>query len=116
MGEMSEIAPILRRYDADMGRFLLRILTARVLDGGAFEKLDADSREIARRLKEQPLIPKSVLHEMRTAVKILRAESAYMPNEQQAMNDMADKLEMTFDLILLGEDHGDRTPGIPRIL
>lgn len=28
----------------------------------------------------------------------------------------AEAIEMTFDLILRGESHGDRQPGIPRII
>jgi hypothetical protein len=57
-----------------------------------------------------------VLNAMRVAVKILEAEAPYMPEKQGAMLDMAAKLEMTFDLILLGEDHSDRIPGVPRII
>lgn len=116
MAEMTEIMPIFERYQEELGRFLLQIQTVRVLDHGASERLESDSRELARLLKNQPSVPKSVLREMRAAIKILRAEAPYMPSEQRAMNDMADRLEMTFDLILLGEDHGDRTLGVPRIL
>lgn len=108
--------PIFDRYKEELGRFLLQIQTARVLDASSFARLEADGREIAWQLRGQPLIPKSVLHEMRTAMKILRAEAPYMPSDQRAMNDMADRLEMIFDLILVGEDHSDRTPGVPRIL
>lgn len=116
MAEMTEIMPIFERYQEELGRFLLQIQTVRVLDHGASERLESDCRELARLLKNQPSVPKSLLREMRAAMKILRAEAPYMPSEQRAMNDMADRLEMTFDLILLGEDHGDRTPGVPRIL
>ncbi|MBP7000726.1 hypothetical protein [Amaricoccus sp.] len=116
MAEMTEIMPIFERYQEELGRFLLQIQTVRVLDHSASERLEFDSHELARLLKNQPSVPKSVLREMRTAMKILRAEAPYLPNEEDAMHDMADRLEMTFDLILLGEDHGDRTPGVPRIL
>jgi hypothetical protein len=116
MAEMSEIMPIFERYQEELGRFLLQIQTVRMVDVDAFQRLEADGRELARLLKNQPSVPKSVLREMRGGMKILRAEAPYMPSEQRAMNDMADRLEMAFDLILLGEDHGDRTPGVPRIL
>jgi hypothetical protein len=116
MAEMSEITPIFERYQEELGRFLLQIQTVRALDASAFERLESDGQELARLLKNQLSVPKSVLREMRAAMKILRAEAPYMPSEQRAMNDMADRLEMTFDLILLDEDHSDRTPGVPRIL
>ena len=116
MAVMIEVMPIFERYQEELGRFLLQIQTVRVLDHSASERLESDSQELARLLKDQPLVPKSVLREMRTAVKILRAEAPYMPSEQCTINDLADRLEMTFDLILLGEDHGDRRPGVPRVL
>lgn len=116
MAEMTEIMPIFERYQEELGRFLSQIQTVRVLDHSASDRLESDVRELARLLKNQPSVPKSVLCEMRAAMKILRAEAPYMPSEQRAMNDIADRLEMTFDLILLDEDHGDRTPGVPRIL
>lgn len=116
MAEMNEIAPVFDRYQEELGYFLLQIQTVHVLDVSAFERLEADSRELARLLKTEPSVPKSVLREMRATMKVLRAEAPYMPNEEHTMNDMADRLEMTFDLILLGEDHSNRIPGVPRIL
>lgn len=116
MAEIDEIEPVFSRFQEEVGRFLLQIMTVRVLDADAFLRLEADSRELARRLKALPALPRSVLRELRAVMKTLRSEAEYMPNEQHAMNDMADKLEMTFDLILLGEDHSDRTPGVPRII
>ncbi|PDT35080.1 hypothetical protein CO671_18080 [Rhizobium sp. M10] len=116
MAEMSEVMATFERYKEEAGRFLLQVQTVRVLDFDAFDRLEAHGQEIARRLKGHSSVPKSVLHEMRVAAKILRAEALYMSTEQRAMNDMADRLEMTFDLILLDEDHSDRPPGIPRSL
>lgn len=113
---MTETDTIFERFKDELGGFLLKVQTTRVLDAEAFERLNADSRKLAQELKNQPLVPKSVLNEMRVATKILRAEAVYMRDEQDVMLDMANKLEMTFDLILLGEDHSDRSPGVPRII
>lgn len=113
---MTENHTFFQAFTLELNDFLGKIQLGRRFDVAAFERLDEDSQTIAKLLKSQLLVPKSVLNEMRMAMKILRAEAPYMPSEQRAMNDMADRLEMTFDLILLGEDHGDRTPGVPRIL
>ena len=37
-------------------------------------------------------------------------------SEEQALHAMAARLEMTFALILKGESHGDRVPGVPRVI
>jgi hypothetical protein len=113
---MTDTETIFERFKDELGGFLLKVQTTRVLDVEAFEQLNADSRKLAQELKDRPLVPKSVLNEMRVAIKILRAEAAYMREEQGVMLEMASKLEMTFDLILLGEDHFDRSPGVPRII
>lgn len=112
---MTDAETIFERFKDELGGFLLKVQTTRVVDAEAFERLNADSRKLAQELRNQPLVPKSVLNEMRVATKILRAEAAYMRDEQGVMLDMANKLEMTFDLILLGEDHSDRSP-VPRII
>jgi hypothetical protein len=49
-------------------------------------------------------------------VRILRAESKYLKEYSPLIEVMADKIDMTFDLILLGESHDDRQPGEPRII
>lgn len=113
---MTETETVLDHLKEELGAFLLKVQTVRALDVKAFERIDADSRKLARGLKNQALVPKSLLNEMRVATKVLRAEAAYMHKEQGAMLDMASKLEMTFDLILLGEDHSDRSAGVPRII
>lgn len=113
---MTDAEMIFERFKEELGGFLLKIQTIRVLDAEAFERLNADCRKLAQELKNQPLVPKSMLNEIRVATKILRAEAAYVSGERDVIIDMADKLEMTFDLILLGEDHSDRTPGVPRII
>lgn len=116
MAAMTETMPIFEHYQEELSHFLSQIQTVHVLDHSVSERLESASQELARLIKDQPLIPKSVLWQMRAAMKILRAEAPYMPSKQRAMNDMADRLEMTFDLILLGEDHGDRRPDAPRNL
>lgn len=116
MAAMTDIEMIFEHLKEELGAFLLKIQTVRVVDVEAFERIDSDTRKLAQELKNQALVPKVMLNELRTATKILQAEAPHMRAEQGAMLDMAGKLEMTFDLILLGEDHRDRIPGVPRII
>ena len=116
MAAMTDAEMSFERFKDELDAFLWKVQGARILDAEAFERLNADSHKLAAELKSWPLLPKSVLNEIRAATKILRAEAEHMPEEQDAMLDMAAKLEMTFDLILMGEDHSDRSPGVPRII
>jgi hypothetical protein len=112
---MSEFDELQHCFKADLGHFLLAILTVRVVDVAGFEKVDGEAAELARFLKGQSLVPKSLLKELRWAIKCLRAEASYV-GESGQLHEMANRLEMTFDLILVGESREDRAPGVPRII
>lgn len=116
MAMMYDSGVTFERFKKELGNFLLQIQTARTLDVQGFERLDVDCKKLAYELKSQPFVPKAVLWEIRAAAKIMRAESKYIEKERDVINGMADRLEWTFDLILLGESHDDRTPGVPRIV
>jgi len=104
-----------KRFKENLGRFLVAVQTERVVSQVAFADINNDAVQIARVLKLYPDISKSLLNAWRTGIKVLRAEAPYVPEEAQAMTEMADKLEMTFDLVLMGESPEDRVPGVPRI-
>jgi hypothetical protein len=104
------------RFKSDLGEFLRAIQTVRVVDLAAFQRVDREAAELAKGLKGQALVPRSLLNELRVATKILRAEVPYVEGGRNDLASMADKLEMTFDLILKGESPEDRVPGVPRII
>jgi len=116
MPMMYDSGATFERLKREIGNFLLQIQTARTLDVEGFERLDVDCKKLAYELKSQPFVPKAILWEIRAAINIMRAESKYMERERDVITGMADRLEWTFDLILLGESHDDRTPGVPRIV
>jgi hypothetical protein len=113
---VSEFENLQRRFKEDLGHFLLAIQTVRVVDVAAFQRVDVAAAELARLLKGQSLVPKSLLKDLRMAIKALRAEAPYVESSSGRLVEMADRLEMTFDLILIGESHEDRIPGVPRIV
>lgn len=113
---MSDPDELQHRLKNDLGRFLRDVQTLRVVDAATFLKVDGGAAELARAFKGQSHVPKSILNELRTATKLLRAEAPYIEGESSRLVEMADKLEMTFDLILKGESPEDRVPGVPRIV
>jgi hypothetical protein len=99
-----------------IGKFLLSIQIDRTVDFPAFQEVDAQAKLLARLLKSQEYVSKSVLNELHMTTKVLRAEASHIKGEEKSLIKMAEQLGMTFDLILLGECQEDRIPGVPRII
>jgi hypothetical protein len=113
---MSDLETAQERFKAELGHFLVAIQTVRVVDAAASKRIEHEAEELARLLKGHLLVSKALLNELRVATKVLRAEAPYVEGGRNSLVAMADKLEMTLDLILKGECHDDRVPGVPRIL
>ena len=113
---MSDLCKLQDQFKTNLGQLFQAIQTFREVDLTLFHRIAREAEELARILEGQPLVPKSLLNELRTAVKILRAEAPYIKGENNQLIAMANRLEVTFDLILKGECHEDRVPGVPRII
>jgi hypothetical protein len=113
---MADLQAVAARFVDQSGKFLLAIQTIKVVDAEAFARLKADAKAIAIALKDKPLVPKKLLWEIRAMAKILRAEAPYINKGHNDLNSMADEFEMTLDLILLGDTHENRQPGVPRVI
>lgn len=113
---MNEIELINQSLKEKIGVFLFGLQTEKKFSEMSFGEIDKLSEEIAFHLRYKPEVPKSLLNELRTFIKVLRAEAPYMKDKSSVVNKMADKIEMTFDLILCGETSDDRRPGVPRII
>jgi hypothetical protein len=111
---MNELEVMEIQIKESVGRFLLDLQSSKFVNESEFENIDRLSREIARQLKADALVPKSVLNELYKFVKVVRAEVPYI-KEPSDVKKKADAIEMTFDLILRGESHGDRQPGVLRV-
>jgi hypothetical protein len=107
---------LFRQFQESLGKFLITIQTVRTVDVAAFREVHREASELARVLKAQPLLPKSLLNELRVATKILRAEAPYLEGARNDVEVMADELETTFVLILKGVGPEDRRIGVPRIV
>ena len=102
-------------FSQEIGEFIYKIQTARKLDANQFRRAEIALTSIAEALRHTTLLPKSLLNELRTAIRILRAENDHFEDRHQ-LGQLADKLEHLFDLILMGETPADRVPGKPRII
>lgn len=110
---ISTTGPRIRDAVSDL---LVPLQTARVLKREAFEELAAAIKILARQLKGHEVVPKSLLNEIYRAMQVLRNEAPYFKGEAAILENMANQLEMTFGLILIGESDEDRIPGVPRVI
>ncbi len=109
----SEIAPDLREA---VTQFLVPLQTMQPTDVRAFERLHLLVVELMRSYKGSDRVSKSLLHELYSVPRVIFAELEHRPAERQILEQMAQKLEMCFGLLLLGEVPEDRKPGVPRII
>ena len=99
-----------------VSNFLIPLQTTRVVSRKAFEELDDAVKILATQLKGHELVPKSLLNEVYGTMQARRNEAPYFEGETTTHQDMANQLEMTLGLILIGESHEDRVPGSPRVV
>ena len=108
-----EIAPELREA---ITRFVVPLQRMQGVNASAFERVYALAVELMRSYKGKDLVSKSLLNELYTTSRVIRAESVHGKIDRQVLEQMADKLEMCFGLLLLNEAPEDRKPGVPRII
>ncbi|MGE7955218.1 hypothetical protein ACQKQA_01240 [Pseudomonas sp. NPDC089530] len=113
---MNDLDLLQKSFRQKIGDFLLAVQTTKTISSQAFQEIDAQSKLLARLLKDKELISKSLLNELYTAARILRAEAPFAKDQQAALVKMAEQLELTFDLILRGECPSDRVSGVPRVI
>ncbi|GAA5121239.1 hypothetical protein JIN84_00445 [Luteolibacter yonseiensis] len=99
-----------------VSNFLIPLQTTRVVGREAFGELHSCVKELAKQLKGHDLVPKSLLNEIYGTMQTLRNEAPYFKGETSTLEDMANQLEMSLGLILIGESHEDRASGVPRII
>jgi|GEM_PF-6873154 len=104
------------RIDEAVENFLGPLLQIQTLKRDAFEQLDAAVRLMVKQLKGQQLLPRYLLHAVHSTAQHCRNEAPYFKGETKTLEEMAARLDYSLGLILCGESHEDRTPGVPRII
>ncbi len=110
------ISPIENIIREAVTNLLVPLQTTRVIKHEAFMQLDEASKQLAKVLKTEEFVPKSVLNELYVSAQVLRNEAPYFRSETATLLSMANQLEMTLALILRGESHEDRIPNVPRVI
>lgn len=84
----------------------------------SFDQTEQLSRQLTTLLKGHEMLPRYILLRLSQATTILQNKAPYMQSaaEQQEAVRMANAIQMTSSLILRGECHDDRRPGVPRII
>lgn len=113
---MTEIAFNQERLKTLVGTFLSSIQMGGSVDLSLGREIVAMSKELARALKGHELIPKTLINELHSTSKILRGEIPHIRVGANDAEQIANELDYSFDLILRGESHEDRAPGVPRII
>lgn len=111
---MSDLQRVGEQMCRQIQDFVIPLQTEKDIREHAFEMLDKTSRQWAFLLKGSQAIPRAPFKELYSAARVLEAEAPYTGNPSLVLQ-MASALHMTADLIIWGECHEDRVPGVPRV-
>jgi hypothetical protein len=116
MPDLKMLQALSENLDRDLLSFLLNLETFRPSDRNAFAKIEQQAADVARALKGADVLPRTLLNNIFRAIGIIRAQVSHQKEWQRELDDMANRLEMIFGLILAGETPDDRIPGVPRTI
>jgi len=102
----------LKRHLADV---VNGVQEAKEVRTAAYEQVELLSKELTTMLKGRELLPRRTLLMLDMAANTLENEASYA-KEPARVTAMANAIRLTLGLILLGEAHEDRKPGVPRIV
>ena len=112
---MTELLDAMERFKTQMGSTLYRVQSERILDTTSIRKIEKFAAEVAVLAKPHSMHPKSMLNAFRMATKVLRNEALTIARPAP-LTQLADAMEMVFDLVPMGEAPQDRIPSQPRII
>jgi len=117
-GRLEEVRPVSEQLERHLFDVVNGAQDGKAIRRSAFERAEQLSRQLTALLKGEELLPRYVLLQLSQAAHILRNEASCMPTtaEKQEVLRMASAVQLTLDLILRGECHDERRPGVPRII
>jgi hypothetical protein len=117
-GSIEEVHSIFEELERHMFDVVNGVQDGKEIRTTSFERTEQLNNQLTALLKGHELLPRHILLRLSQAATVLQNEALYMPTtaEQQEALRMANAIQMTSDLILRGECHDDRRPGIPRII
>lgn len=117
-GSIDEINAVFKDLERYMFDVVNGVQDGKEIRASAFERTEQLSKQLTALLKGHELIPRYILERLSQAASILQNEASHMPTtaEQQKAHQMATAIMTTSNLIIGGECHDDRRPGVPRII
>jgi hypothetical protein len=117
-GSIEEIRSVFEQLERHMFDVVNGVQDGKEIRKAAFERTQQLSKQLTTLLKGHELLPRYILLQLYQAENVLQNEASYMPTvtDQQEALQMASAIQLTSYLILKGECHDDRRPGIPRII
>jgi hypothetical protein len=117
-GSIEEISSVFENLECSMFDVVNGVQDGKEIRTAAFERTEQLSRQLTALLKGHELLPRYIMLGLSKAATILQNEAPYMPttSEQQEARRMSNAIQLTSSLILYGECHQDRRPGIPQIM
>jgi hypothetical protein len=117
-GSIEEIGQVFEQLARHMFDVVNGVQDGKEIRKAAFERTEQLSKQLTTLLKGHELLPRHILLQLNQAGNVLQNEASYMPTaaDQQEALRMANAIQLTSYLILKGESHDDRQPGIPRII
>lgn len=112
---MTDISGIRAELDEQFTRFFTPLQTTRAVDRIALEAFYDTAQRLPALLKGTDVVSKPLLRTLYVAMSILRAEAPYTKNDSCFLEEMADKIQMIFDLIIYDDSLEGWKPGIPRV-
>lgn len=85
-------------------------------DEKAFDFIHAEVESLCYRLKDVDLVSKTMLKDIYSLIETARAEAPFCRGAERRLVEMAERLQLLFGLILIGETPDERKPGVPRII
>lgn len=115
---IEEIRPVFEQLERHMFDVVNGVQDGKEIRRSAFERTQELSKQLTALLKGHEMLPRYILLQLSQAANILQNEAPYMlaTSDKQDALEMANAIQVTFDLILRGECHNDRRPAIPRII
>ena len=117
-GSIDEINAIFEDLERCVFDVVNGVQDSKEIRAAAFERTEQLSKQLTALLKGHELIPRYILERLSHAGSILQNEASHMRTnaEQQKTLQMAAAIITTSNLIIGGECHNDRRPGVPRII
>lgn len=103
-------------FHAAVTRAIVPLQTLREVRTEQFALLEKSIVKVMGLLKGQQMVSKSLLNDLFGTIQVIRNEAQEFETDRLILEDVANKIEFYFFLILKDETPDERKAGIPRVI